>query len=147
MLRAIDMMMEPLADERVPDGAIWAGSAVYWIGALDEVLGRPPYGGDDDARQILGLRFARDGITHGGRAAATEQGLAYPLSYPMDFGPLVWASPDLLLAQWVPKGHATGIAAKRAAYSQRVAGRRLVDPLLEAANIQRAETSRRYGLP
>lgn len=146
ILRAIELTLEPLADERVPDGAVWAGSAVYWICALDEVLGKPPYA-DDAARLILGLRFARDAITHGGQAATTEEGLAYPLSFPLDFGPLVWASPGIILAHWTPRASAASVASKQAAYADRVAGRRLGDPLREAALALRAETTRRHGLP
>jgi hypothetical protein len=147
MLRAIELMASPLADESSQDGAAWAGSVVYWVSALDDLLDRPAYGGAAEASLLLGLRFARDGITHGGTAAVVETGLAYPLSYPMDYGPLVWASPQLLLADWVPQGgNAISREAKRVAYSERVAGRRLLAPIAEAAGILRVEARLQFGI-
>lgn len=109
------------------------GSALLWVCALDEAFwptGAHPI--DDYEKQrdqdssgmvIVGLRRARDAVTHRLVRPSEEGGLEYPLSYPLAF-PDVWVP----LAQ-LGRSTSTRAAEQERVYVQEIQGRRVREPL------------------
>jgi hypothetical protein len=125
-----------LADGRHARSAVLAGTVVLWAVSLDDALltRRPGY---HDARRsaraenlMLGARFARHAVAHGYVVVAAPQGLQYPITYPMDYGPNVWRSARHLT--WDRgSGQAKRDAEERAAYEATFERRPIAEPLRE----------------
>lgn len=117
-----------------------ANTAV-WASALDEALSQAPDArvnyksardADEAGRVVLGLRLARNGFIHGEQFAIEAQGLDYPLSYPLSFGPLRWKRYEDLTRTWTPKVREPLLSAMRISYEDEVAGELAIDPLVRA---------------
>jgi len=51
-----------------------------------------------------GLRLARNAVVLGAVLATEAEGMKFPLTFPIDFGPIVWVTHDRLTSQGQPKG-------------------------------------------
>lgn len=133
--RALDLSMDMYRGE---NAQFFAGTAVFWACALDELLAGELAGykthrnSDHDGRVILGLRFVRNGIAHGPVYAVESRGLEYPLNYPLNSGPPVWAPLEALLKTWTPLSK-FDLGRGKDIYAAEVAGELLTEPLARAS--------------
>lgn len=126
-------------DERHPRGDMVAGTALLWLCSLDDALRMRVSSYADElaraegAETLGGLRLARYAVVHGFAVCARSRGLAFPIEYPIDWGPWVWNHAEHYLASWTPWGKAT-VSVQLAAYGERVERRPLAEPLREAVD-------------
>jgi len=114
-----------------------AGTAAVWVAALDDALmTQPTYRGrrdkHPDGRVVDGLRLARNAVVHGAVLATEAEGMKFPLSFPLDYGPMVWVSYERLTAQWQPKGKRADLVIQREAYEAHLSRQELRVPVARA---------------
>jgi hypothetical protein len=123
------------AEGIAPDIFNELGETLFWMCALDEVWDRP------SAPLLLGLRWARNRVTHGALVAAPAE-----WQYGTDLGRWVLGKGHLgmqsgynwLLRVDVAKGPRDHVTPKlESAYDQEVAGRPVVPSLREGLNVSR----------
>lgn len=133
---ALDLTIEMYQGQ---DAHFFAGTAVFWACALDELLDdelssyRTHRDSDEDGRVLPALRFVRNGIAHGPVNAAESRGLEYPIRFPMDFGPSVWAPVEILLKTWSPRDKFDR-QGEREIYAAEVSGALIAEPIMRARN-------------
>ncbi|MFC9559593.1 hypothetical protein [Agromyces sp. NPDC056965] len=127
------------ADDRHPRVDIVVGTAIFWACSLDEALRDRHSNYTKLAAEsptglvMLGLRFARDAVTHGFVLCAGQRGIEWPMRYPIDYGPNVWTQSDRILSRWEPRGKANNEGgAQLSAYRQHVERRPAGEPLRAA---------------
>ncbi len=135
-----EWVLELASDERHARGEVLAATVALWVNALDDALEGRLGGEYHDARRsagleplMLGARFARNAVAHGYAVVAAPRGLEYPIAYPIDYGPHVWAEEGGLHwdrgVKWAARD-----AAERAAYRTTFERRPLAEPLAEVAD-------------
>jgi len=114
-------------------------NSVIWACILDEALenrlGRSytdTRSGNRSGRVLDGLRLARNAIVHGQTFAIRPGGMAFPLDYPLYYGPPVWKSAAELMRSWTPRFQGPGFQRLRATYEQEIAGTNIGAPLWTA---------------
>jgi hypothetical protein len=94
----------------------FVGQALFWIVAVDEVLGQAHKGksyrakrdDDPDGRSLDGARLARNAVAHGAVVLqGFQDGITYPITYPLTYGEVRWSPLDELLEQWHPRQEPT----------------------------------------
>ncbi|WP_157008520.1 hypothetical protein [Agromyces laixinhei] len=137
-----EWVIELEEDDRHPRVDIVAGTALFWLCSLDEALEErysADYLGRTNAsptgRVMAGLRFARNAVAHGIVVCAGQRGLAFPIVYPIDYGPNVWKHADEFLARWTPQAKVDREGGLRlASYREHVERRPVGEPLRAAVS-------------
>ncbi|TXN29770.1 hypothetical protein [Lacisediminihabitans profunda] len=135
-LRAVSEIIEQLAlNDRHPNTPFLAGTAAFWLIAIHE--GRrdrnPRYDksrlANPDGRVLDGLTLARNAVAHGQVIVSRSEGLKWPLQFPMDFGPWVWAPSREW--PWRPRP-SRFLERQQESYAEHFAGKLVAGPLKQA---------------
>jgi hypothetical protein len=135
-VRAVREWVEELeSNDRHERADIVAGTVLFWAVSLDDALEARHAGYRDAARAsetgsvMLGLRFARNAVTHGFALCVRQRGMEFPVVYPVDYGPMVWERAERFLGRWTPKGREVNIAEQVGIYRERMERRPVHEPL------------------
>lgn len=138
-LRALEAAIHDLVEGRLSAYHV-VGTGAFWACALDEQL-RRVHGTDYDiAREadpdgsiMHGLRLARNAITHGAVVLNESTGFTFPVVFPTTFGHEVYRTLDEVLRDFGAARDNRSVNRKQdRTYADRVAGRRIVEPLQDA---------------